>query len=211
MWVQHHPFLAGPSGNVDDLSTDAVVRLLQTGGVEQVSMSAVARLERVTPAAVNQRHGGRAAFLDAVIGRFSVRWIDWVTRGGYLRVVPVRLPEDADECAGVRAWELLRALAEGEARAGRPACAGYVAEAEAAEREHVVQHLSARLDRQPTTDEVETIMLLADGVRRRMTQGELRLVLADAQRLLRDHMANAFGLAPDSLDLSSDQDEEWAV
>jgi len=196
-----HPFLAEISANVDDIAADAVVRLLATGGVEQISMSAVARLEGVSSAAVQQRHGGRAAFLDGLVGRFSVRWVRWVTRSGYLSVIPLRLPGDDEELLGVRAWQLIRALAEGEARAGRPACAAHVTWALAQERDHVVLHLTERLGRHPDLDQVAVVLLLADGLRHRVADREAPMPAGVAKNLLRNYMTTTFGLELEAWDV----------
>lgn len=195
-----HPFLAEISANVDDIATDAIVEALSCGGVDQISMSTVARSEGRTPAAINQRHGGREAFLSHVVGRFSARWVRWVKGGGLLSVVPIRLPEDDRELLGVRAWPMLRALAEGEARSGRPACAAHVAWAASEERDHISRHLAARLGAPPSVGQVEVLLALADGLRDRVAARDRPLALQDARGLLRSHMTATFSLPLEELD-----------
>ncbi|HJQ05701.1 MAG TPA: hypothetical protein VJ872_09670 [Nocardioides sp.] len=179
------PFLAPDSGNIDDFATDAIVLLLQSGGLEQISMSAVARFESVTPSALHHRHGGRGPFLEAVVGRFSARWISWVTGAGFGGELPVRLPETANEVEGVRAWSMIRALAEGELRAGRDGCADFVREARVHERDHVRRWLrSLREGQTPSDDQMQVVMLLADGIRESVADPEGRLGLAQGRKLL---------------------------
>jgi hypothetical protein len=195
-----HPFLAEISANVDDIAADAIVEALSCGGVERISMSTVARSEGRTPAAINQRHGGRAAFLSGVVCQFSVRWVRWIRLAGFLSVVPIRLPEDERELLGVRAWPMLRALAEGEARAGRPACAAHVAWALAEERDHIARHLAVRLGGAPSSGQLEVLVALADGLRNRVAALESPLALEEARELLRHHITSVFDLPLEELD-----------
>lgn len=205
-----HPFLTEISANVDDIATDAIVEALSGGGIDQISMSTVARSEGRTPAAINQRHGGRAAFLSGVVERFSVRWVRWVRGAGFLSVVPVRLPADERDLLGVRAWPMLRALAEGEARAGRPACADHVAWALTEEREHIARHLAVRVGDRPSAGQLEVLLALADGLRNRVAAFDHPLAPEDARGLLRHHITSVFGLPLEERDQDRAEPDEDA-
>ncbi|GAB2968911.1 hypothetical protein [Nocardioides montaniterrae] len=128
------PFLRLTSLHHDDVATDGVVELLRKGGIEQITMSAVARWKKVTPSAMHHQYGGRARFVEAVVDTFAGRWVRWAILPAWGSAVPMRMPEEPAECEGVRAWSMIRALAEGERRAVRPAAAESVAWALGEER-----------------------------------------------------------------------------
>ena len=152
------------SGDYAAIYADAVVILLAGGGFDRVAMGPVARWLDQVPSAVKQMAGGRDRFLEMVIGRFARRWLRWATFIRFGQVIPVRLPARDDEIHGVRVWSLLREIAYGEARAGRPSLAELVADVDEAEHAALVREL-ARSSREPTEAEAALVSCLVAGVR----------------------------------------------
>jgi hypothetical protein len=145
---------------------DAVVHLLVHGGVEKVSMTAVAGYIGQVPSAVKQRSGGRNGFLRMVVGRFSDRWLSWVTRPARTLQELIRLPREDDEVHGLRVWSALCELADGEARAGRGDAAEIVARARSEHAALVESGLTSLLRHDPTATEVALVVHLGDALRR---------------------------------------------
>ncbi|MEX0426314.1 hypothetical protein AB3X52_01690 [Nocardioides sp. DS6] len=159
---------------------DAVVTLLADGGFEQVAMGPVARWLEQVPSAVKQRAGGREGFLRMVVGRFARRWLRWATFVPYRAAVPLRLPAEDDEVHGVRVWAVLREIAYGEARAGRPGLAELVREAEQRERDSMGRAFS-QAGRPLTEIELGAVSCLVAGLRAALVRpvDPLPLHLAD--------------------------------
>jgi len=188
------PFFDGLSSHPVEMAADAVVDLLETGGPEQVAMAPVARWLKVTPSALHHWHGSRADFVTAVVGRIAWRWAAWATRPQWGQVIPIRLPESRAEIRGLRAWEVIRTLAAGEERAGRPAPAQVVAAARADHRSYVFSCLRTALRRDPTDHELETALALGDGLCARIVSTHEPLPAREGREILRTHFGTTLGL-----------------
>ncbi|GAB3859056.1 hypothetical protein GCM10028801_19870 [Nocardioides maradonensis] len=193
----YHPFRSPSSSDNADIATDAVLLSLEAGGVEQISLSTVARSEGRTASALHHRHGSRAQFLEVVVGRFCRRWIQWVHGAGFAGSLPIRLPEGDDELLGMRAWPMICAVAEGERRAGRPACAELVADVRRDERLHVRDCLRARrADRLPPSDHhLEVVMSLAEGIRASIADPDRGVTLTEGRAILTETIQQLLGVA----------------
>lgn len=117
-----------------------------------------------------------------VTQRIAGRWVRWASRPAY--GVLLRLPEHDDELHGVRVWSLVREIAAGEHRAGRPVLAEVVAGAEAREREALEFEVAAVLGRRPTQIEVRVLQCFGVGIRTAMTDSVAPLAMSDAQEIL---------------------------
>jgi hypothetical protein len=148
---------------------DAVVRLLASGGVEQVSMGAVARWMGQVPSAVKQRAGGRDGFLRMVTARFARRWLRWVMLPARVPSELVRLPKSDDEVHGIRVWSTLCEVAAGAARAGNTELADIVSYVRREHRRHVADELRQVLRRSPTDIEVVLVEWLGEALRAAVT------------------------------------------
>ncbi|MBO0842217.1 MAG: hypothetical protein J2O46_03465 [Nocardioides sp.] len=143
---------------------DAVVEILLEAGLDHVTMGAVARHLKQAPSAVSQMAEGKKGFFAMVVGRFTGRWIRWVTQPDYDGAVRLRLPIEDDEVHGVRVWSALRELAAGEARAGDPRLAEHVAEAR--NKEQMMLRIALRGRGIEVQESVLTALTcLADGLR----------------------------------------------
>ncbi|MCL2614184.1 MAG: hypothetical protein FWD95_13265 [Nocardioidaceae bacterium] len=197
-----HPFISDSSLDPIDIATDGVVELLRFGGVEVVSLSAVARWASRTRSSMHQRHGSSERFVVDVVARFGRRWTEWVVGTSRDAVNPIRLPRDPNEVDGVRAWQAIRMVAEGARRAGRPQASVFVEDALAAERRHIADHLARRLGRTVLAREVEYLVVLAEGLRSRIVAREAALAPGEADLMLRHHFYDVLGLDLGPADLS---------
>ena len=163
------PFLSEDSADLGDRVTDAVVRVIDEGGVGSLTVSAVARRLDVTPQAVTQRLGGpsgaRRRVLQLATVGFRFRWEAWID-DALLAPVPLpALPQDAAELRGVRVWLGLHQLARAEEGRGNEDVGGALAGARSFERIGTHRQLerwaAARLPDEP----VDRILALADGLR----------------------------------------------
>ncbi|MCL2541032.1 MAG: hypothetical protein FWE71_01065 [Nocardioidaceae bacterium] len=173
------PFYESNSFCTAEDALNAVVMLHESGGIDQLTMSAVARHLNMSRSAVHQAHGSVTGFYVSLIGRFERRWRDWIA-GGYTDPTPIRLPGDPMAHLGVRTWSTLRTVAAAEARAGRPEPWEEVARALERERRHLGDSVRKAAGRRAEAHEVAGLLALADGLRAQMTEPTDPLGLEDA-------------------------------
>ena len=172
-------FLRLHSANTEDMLTDAAVHVLAAGGAEALSLKAVARWLRVTPARVSQMvTRDRLPFV--VTARFALRWTDWIEERWQAEGVMALLPTGPAEVAGVRVW-----LALSEIARAREDCAELLSAANTRER--------ARLDALPLSERhVDLVLAATEGLRTALCRGDAPMTPAQA----RDVLALAVDLLP---------------
>lgn len=192
------PFYLTRSFATTEDAVNAVVMMHETGGVQQVSLSAVARHLRMARSSVHHAHRGLAGFYAILTELFGYRWREWIADGDD-DALPVRLPDDGMSRLGVLTWSSLRAIAGAEARAGRPEAWKWVE----AVRRHELRFLreqiraaapDAEADAEVTAELVEGLLALADGLRDRMTDPLNPLERSDATTILAAYWTRVLGL-----------------
>jgi hypothetical protein len=113
------PFLRMDSVRYEDIVADGFVELLRHGGVDGLTMKALAAWMKVTPSAVTHRARWPAT-IEHFLSAMARRWIQWSAAGlRSVRPLP-SVPMTMAERHGVRCWYLAGELARTEAAAGRP-------------------------------------------------------------------------------------------
>lgn len=162
----------------------SILRLLVTGGVDQINMNAVAREMRKYPSAIKQSSGGRAGFLIRVTKEFASRWDKWI----YRQMDPANhrppIPRTVVEIHGVRAWSAIRELAAGEARAGRPAMSEIISRVDVQERSAIAQMIQMTTRREADPVAVMYIWCVARGLRAAVTDPQPHLTADEAEEIL---------------------------
>lgn len=190
----HGPFVLHNSFTTPEDCVNAIVLMHESGGVEQVTMSAVARHLGMSRASVHQAHGNAAGFYVSLVDRFGYRWRDWLTDGRF-DPTPIRLPEDELARWGVLTWASLRAIAAAEARAGRPEAWEIARRAVGRERGFVADDIRRAAGRPAETEEVDLLMAVAEGLRAQMTEPADALGFEDATAIATKVWTSDLGFA----------------
>lgn len=164
--------------------TDAVIDLLVEGGIQRLSLNAIARDSNWTPAGLHARIGGRAGLIAAVIGCFADRWVRTVANEWSNPAGICWLPRDAGGREGTSCWLALNELAAGEARAGRTQAQAAVASARRDEVNYVAWALSRSLGRRAHHAEAVALFALGEGLRSAIIAPENPLPVEAAQEIL---------------------------
>lgn len=182
------PFTLPDSADIGELLTNSAVRLLRRGGLQEFSVSAMARDLDMSRQALNDRfaakYGARRRVLQLVVLTFGDRWLAWAS--GPLGADPptIRLPEHQDEVTGVRVWAALHELARGEAHVGNPHLSDALAHIRAEEADLTSDALRRWTGVAPNTTQLYTLLSLADGMRRELALPSPRLSPAGATAVM---------------------------
>lgn len=180
-------FLNPESPFAADRLTDAAVVVLRTGGVERLTLGAVAREMGVSAQAAHQLAGSRAEFLEQIVRTFLDRWWRWYV-DPRASGIPVRMPTDDDEIEGLRVFRSLAELSAGEHRAGRSGIAALFAAHRHRQRDRI-QYLARRRNMPIADDELDHLEALMDGLAIALLRPEDPITPQRAARLLREHLA----------------------
>ena len=185
------PFLRPYALSTADRLAEATVNLLRAGGVDALSVGALARTINVTPQAVRKDYP-RARVIELVCMVFGQRWASWAGPDRE-HDLPARLPRIAGERHGVQVMRALLELARGEEARGRTAPAAILAGAVERERERLGAELDRICDRRVTDDELARVHALVTGLRLALADGpskdERSLTWEVAADLLRRQVA----------------------
>ncbi|GAB4008334.1 hypothetical protein [Nocardioides ultimimeridianus] len=189
------PFYVRDSFNTAEDSLNAIVLLHESGGVDQITMSAVARSLNMARSSIHQAHGNITGFYVSLISRFSFRWYDWFSRG-YADPTPVRLPEAPSDEVGVRVWSSLRAVAAAQAQAGNREPWQAVERVLGRERRFLADAIRDAHGSWPEAAKVDGLLALADGLRTQMVSPIEPLPLGDASTLVLGYWTDVLRLPP---------------
>lgn len=196
---QDSPFYECNSFSTTEDSLNAIVLLHESGGVDQITMSAVARRLNMARSSIHQAHGNLTGFYVSLISRFSFRWYDWFS-SGYGDPTPVRLPEEASDHVGVRVWSSLRAVAAAQAQAGSREPWDAVERVLGRERRFLAAAIRDAHGSWPEPATVGGLLALADGLRTQMVSPVEPLALGDASTLVLGYWTDVLRLPPRSVD-----------
>jgi hypothetical protein len=188
------PFLRMDSPDAVDILTDAFVEVLRERGVDQLSVGALARWMKVTPAAILKSRK-RSTVLEQVVAEFGRRWLAW-SCPEHGDDIPVRLPRTDEERHGVLVWFMVTELCRGEEVAGRPRPRQLLDDARSRDDAHLRVELQHRLGRAPSQDERDLVRVATDGLRWRLAIGDPALDHARGRALIRTLLFTLIGSAP---------------
>ena len=192
------PFYQRDSFNTAEDSLNAVVLLHESGGVDQITMGAVARRLNMSRSSVHQAHGNITGFHVSLISRFSFRWHAWFSTG-FGDPTPVRLPEAPSDEVGVRVWSSLRAVAAAQAQGGNREPWQAVERVLGWERRFLSAAIRDASGRLPEAATVSGLLAFADGLRLQVVAPIDPLAVGDARALVLGYWTEVLGLPPRSL------------
>ncbi|HJQ04569.1 MAG TPA: hypothetical protein VJ872_03955 [Nocardioides sp.] len=196
------PFYVRDSFNTAEDALNAVVLLHESGGVDQITMGAVARLLKMSRSSVHQAHGNITGFYVSLISRFSFRWHDWFSTG-YGDPTPVRLPDAPSDQVGVRVWSSLRTLAAAQAQAGNTEPWQAVERVLGWERRFLGSAIRDAGGPWPEPATINGLLAFADGLRLQMVAPIDPLPAGDASELVLGYWTEVLRLPPRALDSDS--------
>lgn len=195
------PFLRPVSLNPFDIVADGVVEALFVQGVNELSISSVAKALGMTPQGLHQRlrrhrHDEGETALAALCRMTSValsqRWLAWV-RESLMVLEPdvpaLRLPQTEHEWQGVAAWEAWHLVARGRVLAGDPTPSEILASAHDEERGLVGDAFRRALGRPAPDHHLVALLALANGLRSQLVRPKPTLSLGVAQEVMARQVA----------------------
>lgn len=164
--VDTSPFLRPFDASFAGTVTDGAVLVLCRYGVDQFSISKIARWMGVTPSALLNDYS-RSRLLAIIMATFGDRWLEWSTSSGSLPPTVPRLPETPDELEGVRVWSDLRRLADAAEIRGDPAARVQLGVIDQEEREQLGRRVVSLTRRccPPHPADVAVLVALTTGLR----------------------------------------------
>jgi hypothetical protein len=121
--VSENPFLLPDHIDYAEILTDAAVHVLETRGVAEFSVAAMARWMKVSPQAIHNSYS-RSRTIEVVIICFCRRWLHWSANGYHWlhdeHPCPLRIPREPEERHGTQVLYALTELARGERVRGNP-------------------------------------------------------------------------------------------
>lgn len=183
------PFLIEESVDYGDMVTDAVVCMLATRGVSELTLRSVAGHLGVTPQAISYRlgdpRGARYRVIQLATVTFGARWTSWVD-AALLEDVPLpALPATGAEIRGVRVWLSLGELARAEAAGGNQDLSGAIERVRTGERMATRRQLERWLGVRVPELEALRLCCLVDGLRAELAGPAPAIEPTDARDLLR--------------------------
>ncbi|WP_460850910.1 hypothetical protein [Nocardioides montaniterrae] len=179
----HEPFYLARSLSTPEDTLNAVVGLHEAGGVNNVTISAIAAYLGMAKSSIHAANRGLFGLYETLAESFVYRWSAWV-REAFADPVPIRLPDDDCGRLGVATLQSLRAIAGAEERAGRPDAARSLARTLDRERDVLIDAYQYRTGERPDARWLEMLLALADGIRLRMLDSRRPLDLEEARAIL---------------------------
>lgn len=164
-YVQPEPWFLRPrSCDQPEIVTDAAFELIAEGGTAALTMRALARHTRMSPAWLSDRFTNRARMLAIITRVFGVRWTWWIQARLRPLGLGALLPNDDESVVATRVWLALVELGRVD-----DGVALRVADVRREERAIV----TVLLGRAPDVDQVDATVALVEGLRA-MTADPLR-------------------------------------